>query len=53
MLDLFRCIIVNRLTIGIEAIREARDVVFVVQLLFQQDVAKGIDQRHIAAVIEL
>ncbi|MNS94692.1 hypothetical protein D3C72_1289170 [compost metagenome] len=53
MFDLLRRVIRNDFTIGVEAIGEARDVVFVVQLLFQQNVAKGIDQRHIAAVIEL
>ncbi|MNZ64455.1 hypothetical protein D3C78_826240 [compost metagenome] len=52
MLNLFRSIIFDGLTIGIETLGKACDVGFVVQLLFQQHVAERIDQRHIAAVFE-
>ncbi|MNL49088.1 hypothetical protein D3C87_1719940 [compost metagenome] len=52
MLNLFWGVIFDGLTIGIEPLSKACDVGFVVQLLFQQDVAERINQRHIAAVFE-
>ena len=46
-------IVFYRLPVGLKPFCKACNVVFVVQLLFQQHVAKGVHQRHVAAVFEL
>ena len=46
-------ILFDRLPIGFKPFSKACDVVFVVQLLFQQHIAKSVDQRHVTAVFQL
>ena len=53
MFDLLRSIVFYRLPVGLKPFRKARHVAFVVQLLFQQHIAKGVHQRHVAAVFQL
>ena len=53
MFDLLWRVLFHRLPVGLKPLREACDVVFVVQLLFQQHIAKGVNQCHIAAVFQL
>ena len=49
----FRGVILHRLAVGVQPFGVAFDIGFVVQLLLQQDIAEGVHQRHIAAVVEL
>ncbi len=53
MLDGFRRVIFYGLAVGVEPFGVARHILFVIQSFFKQHIAKGIDQRHIAAVIDL
>ncbi|SAG63326.1 Uncharacterised protein [Enterobacter cloacae] len=53
MFNLLGCVIFYRQSVSLKPFCEAGNVVFVVQFLFKQDIAKGIDQRHVTAVFQL
>ncbi|SAF02676.1 Uncharacterised protein [Enterobacter cloacae] len=50
MFNLLGCVIFYRQSVRLKPFCKASNVVFVVQFLFKQDIAKGIDQRHVTAI---
>ncbi len=53
MLDRFRRVIFYRLAVRFQPFGVARHILFVIQRFFEQHIAKGVHQRHVAAVIDL
>ena len=49
----FGRVVFHRLTIGLQPFGITLNVIVIVEIFFQQDIGEGVDQRHIAAVVEL